>query len=141
MHNQLAVSMLVVASILLAPAQAFAEEGPGKSKSNGSEATAKTNKKGKVKITALESGRGLFDSHCASCHRGGGNSVKPSKPVKGSHVTSTLATFKSYLNQPVGTMPHYEHLIEDEKLLSNLYTYVKSLDDRGGEKTGKASGQ
>ncbi len=77
--------------------------------------------------TASSKGRRLFESHCASCHAGGGNLVVPKKPVIGSQVLVTGATFKSYLNQPVGTMPHYEDLIRDDGLLTELYTYVKSM--------------
>lgn len=84
--------------------------------------------KGSRSDKAVVRGGNLFATHCASCHAGGGNSITPGKPVQGSQVTSTLATFKSYLNEPVGNMPHYDHLIKDEKLLSDLYAYVKDLD-------------
>lgn len=73
-------------------------------------------------------GKQLFMSHCSKCHTGGQNNVKPSKPIVGSSVTATYATFKAYLNQPIGTMPHYEHLITDDEALQSLYGYVKSLD-------------
>jgi len=76
---------------------------------------------------SVDLGRGIYMSHCASCHEAGGNRVNSKKPVVGSQVLSTLATFKSYLNEPVGTMPHYEHVITDEKMLSQLYVYTKSL--------------
>lgn len=72
-------------------------------------------------------GRNLYQSHCASCHEDGGNLVVPSKPIIGSHVLATGATFKSYLDLPVGTMPHYEDLIKDDGLLNDLYVYVRSL--------------
>lgn len=73
-------------------------------------------------------GKKLFATHCAECHTGGGNIVKPGKPIKGSQVLAAEATFKAYLDKPIGDMPHYEHLITDPKLLHNLYSYVKTLD-------------
>ncbi|MCA9800377.1 MAG: c-type cytochrome [Cyanobacteria bacterium HKST-UBA02] len=72
-------------------------------------------------------GKKLFKTHCASCHQGGGNLVKPGKPIKGSNVLVTYATFKAYLNEPLGDMPHYEHLISNDDLLTPLYLYVKKL--------------
>lgn len=92
-------------------------------------------------------GKQLFMSHCSKCHSGGQNNVKPSKPIVGSSVTATYATFKAYLNKPIGTMPHYEHLITDDEALQSLYSYVKTLDaddsasppGKGGDKAKKSS--
>ncbi len=80
--------------------------------------------------TKIERGRRLFGTHCASCHADLENSVKPGKPIRSSQVLSTMATFKSYLDKPLGDMPHYEHVIADDKLLSDLYAYVKSEESK-----------
>jgi mono/diheme cytochrome c family protein len=69
----------------------------------------------------------VFEQHCASCHTGGGNNVKPSRPVAGSKQLATLAHFKNYLSAPPGHMPYYEHLVNDPETLQALYDYCKSL--------------
>lgn len=96
-------------------------------KANPEQKNNEPKKSKEIRKKSISKGSKLYAMHCASCHAAGGNSVAPRKPVKGSQVLSTLATFKSYLNEPIGDMPHYEHLITDEKLLGDLYAYVKSL--------------
>lgn len=101
--------------------------GPTDSKKKSRQVTVKTKSSNKD----LMRGRDLFSSNCASCHPAGGNKVSPSKPINGSWTLSTLSTFKAYLEKPVGTMPHYEHIITDAKSLKLLYEYVKTLDATG----------
>ncbi len=103
----------------------------GKSNSPSKSGKAEAAKPSSSKI---ERGRKVFGSHCASCHADLGNSVKPGKPIKGSQVLSTVATFKSYLNEPLGDMPHYEHVITDEKVLNALYAYVKDAEKQPSNK-------
>jgi len=124
MHRKLIVGLVVVAALMPIASTAQTSKKANASQKNDAPKTAKGTRKEK----AITRGRKLFATHCASCHAAGENSVTPSKPVKGSQVLSTMATFKSYLNEPVGNMPHYEHLITDEKLLGDLYSYVKDLD-------------
>ncbi|MDZ4837153.1 MAG: c-type cytochrome [Candidatus Melainabacteria bacterium] len=123
---------LVVAVIVPAASIAQTSKKAGVRPKNESAESSKTAKTPKDK--SVMRGRKLFGTHCASCHAAGGNSIMPGRPVKGSQVLSTLATFKSYLNEPVGNMPHYEHLIKDEKLLGDLYAYVKQLDQSDAPK-------
>ncbi|MBX9670417.1 MAG: cytochrome c [Candidatus Obscuribacterales bacterium] len=101
-------------------------------KSNSPNANAKA--QAAKPSSSIERGRKVFGSHCASCHADLGNSVKPNKPIKGSQVLSTVATFKSYLNEPLGDMPHYEHVITDEKVLNALYAYVKDAEKQPSNK-------
>lgn len=107
-----------------------------------------TKKEPKAKITrqkkkSIKKGSLIFRSHCAACHRLGLNQAKPSKPIVDSATLATFATFKANLNKPVGNMPHYEHLINDDKLLKNLYDYCKTLKNenaapaKGKSKSGK----
>lgn len=117
MRKDMIVSMAVIA-VIIVPTVSLAKT-PKKS----NEATPTSNKE-----KAIARGSKLFVNHCASCHAEGGNTITPVKPVRGSQVLSTMATFKSYLNQPIGDMPHYEDLITDQKLLSDLYAYTKDLD-------------
>lgn len=74
-------------------------------------------------------GERTFGSHCASCHANGGNVIKREKPLAGSKHLSNFITFKDYLSKPIGTMPHYENLIKNDKTLKKLYDYVKTLSD------------
>lgn len=119
---------LAVFTLVIVPIASIAQTSKKATSNKKSEAPKAD--KGSRKTKAIARGGKLYATHCASCHAGGGNSVTPSKPVQGSQVSSTLATFKSYLNEPIGNMPHYEHLIKDEKLLSDLYAYVKDLDKK-----------
>lgn len=73
------------------------------------------------------SGEQLFKQHCSSCHIGGSNSVKESKPVAGSKELITIIKFKNYLSSPPGHMPYYQNLVNDPKLLKALYSYCKTL--------------
>lgn len=68
-----------------------------------------------------------FTSHCSSCHVNGGNVVNPKKPVAESKYLSSYVSFKNYLKTPVGTMPHYENLIKNDKVLKDLFRYVQTL--------------
>jgi mono/diheme cytochrome c family protein len=60
-----------------------------------------------------EAGRALFESNCQACHPGGGNSVAPKYPVKGSKKLASLAQFETFLRAPTmsdggeGEMPAY----------------------------------
>lgn len=68
-----------------------------------------------------------FKQYCAQCHAAGGNNVNPSKPISGSQKLATLATFKAYLEAPLGHMPVYPHIIKDKVVLQALFKYCKSL--------------
>jgi mono/diheme cytochrome c family protein len=83
--------------------------------------TAKKNVQCKV------DGEQIFKQHCASCHAGGGNSVKPKHPVSGSKELATLATFKAYLSAPPGHMPYYQDVVGNRRILEALYNYCKNL--------------
>lgn len=110
---------------------------PDSSKSKVSK-TKKSKKRAK-KAPEWKKGKVIFDSHCASCHQGGQNTIKPSKKIIGSRTLATYATFKAYLNKPIGNMPHYEHLITNDKLLKAVYKYAKKLDDDAQKAKSKSS--
>ncbi len=89
--------------------------------------------KAKTKTEPTKSkGELTFDSHCSSCHISGGNAVNPQKPLVGSNYLSNYVTFKNYLKTPVGTMPHYENLISNDKVLKELFHYIKTLKKSEG---------
>lgn len=72
-------------------------------------------------------GEQIFKQHCASCHAGGGNNIKPKHPVAGSKQLATLATFKAYLSCPPGHMPYYQNVVGNDRILEALYKYCKHL--------------
>jgi len=72
-------------------------------------------------------GEKIFKGHCAECHAGGGNKLKPKIPLKGSKKLAAYAVFKAYLSEPMGHMPYYPHLVHDDSALKALYSYVKKL--------------
>jgi len=72
----------------------------------------------------IKKGRALYRTHCSSCHPGGTNTVTKSKPLVGSTYLKSYPTFKAYLDQPLGDMPHYDHLLKDEDLIGALYLYA-----------------
>jgi len=75
-------------------------------------------------------GEQIFQQHCATCHAGGGNSVKAKRPLAGSKQLASLATFKAYLSAPLGHMPYYHHVIDNPKILQALYKYCKTLKNQ-----------
>ncbi len=92
---------------------------------------SQTKTKAKAEATKNK-GELTFASHCSSCHINGGNVVNPQKPVAESKYLSSFVTFKNYLKAPMGTMPHYENLIKNDKVLKDLYHYVQTLKKSEG---------
>ena len=72
-------------------------------------------------------GEQIFQQHCAQCHAGGGNSVKPNRPLAGSKQLAALATFKAYLGHPPGHMPYYPDVVRDKPTIEALWKYCKRL--------------
>ena len=69
----------------------------------------------------------IFAQQCAQCHAGGGNLVKPKKPLAGSPKLSSLALFSQYLKKPAGHMPYYKDLDVNPAAMRALYEYCKKL--------------
>ncbi len=79
------------------------------------------------KKSSKPKGEMIFAQNCSECHVGGGNIVKPDKPLSQSQKLATVATFKAYLKSPVGHMPYYKHIVTDQASLKALYEYCKTL--------------
>lgn len=120
----IAIALTILTTVSVSDCYAESPNAKKKSRAEAAKGQAKT----KPTDKSLKRGSELFRSNCASCHPGGRNKISRSKPIIGSWTLSALSTFKSYLEQPVGTMPHYEHIITDEKNLELLYKYVKTLE-------------
>lgn len=136
----------IVAIVWLSPQSAFArppeKNNPATADSTKTKAQNKaplSNRVSKPDSSSFSVGKRLYQTHCASCHQDGGNAIVLNKPVIGSQVLATGATFKSYLNQPLGTMPHYEYLITDDELLNKLYAYVRVMNSSSADKQKKSA--
>ncbi len=77
------------------------------------------------KASKKPDGAVLFAQHCASCHQGGGNLVKPKKSIVGSKHLDNILSFKTYLQTPPGHMPYYQHIVNNKEQLNALYDYCK----------------
>jgi len=75
-------------------------------------------------------GAELFESHCASCHRGGENVVVPLLPLKGSKKLADFETFLSFVRDPrmpdgsVGAMPAFGQSSLSDEQARMLYRYL-----------------
>lgn len=78
------------------------------------------------------SGEELYKQYCSSCHVAGGNTAKPSKPIAGSKVIKSIATFQKYLEDPPGHMPYYKTIVSDKAVVKKLYDYCKTLKKTQG---------
>jgi len=123
LKNKWSVLSVLMLALICQTIDCFAK--PQKSDKPATQTKAKSEpKKSKGELT--------FESHCSSCHINGGNAVNPQKPLAGSKYLSNYVTFKNYLKEPVGTMPHYENLISNDKLLKDLFRYVQTLKKSEG---------
>ena len=72
----------------------------------------------------VSSGEELFMSYCAGCHGGGGNTLVPEKPVKGSPKIGSLAVFQEFLRHPSGNMPAFSAEQIPDAQVAELYQYI-----------------
>ncbi|MBX9694498.1 MAG: cytochrome c [Cyanobacteria bacterium] len=86
----------------------------------------------------MVSGGQIFSQYCASCHAGGGNRIKPNRPLAGSKELSALVRFKTYLSAPPGHMPYYQNIVNDKQTLQSLYKFCKSLKKPPKQAVGKS---
>lgn len=75
-------------------------------------------------------GAALFESHCASCHRGGGNVIVPLLPLKGSKKLADFETFLAFIRHPrmpdgsLGAMPAFGQSSLSDEQARQLYRYL-----------------
>jgi mono/diheme cytochrome c family protein len=50
--------------------------------------------------TDAAAGERLFESHCAACHPGGGNTMMPNYPLRGAPQLADFDTFVAFLRDP-----------------------------------------
>jgi mono/diheme cytochrome c family protein len=79
-----------------------------------------------------QSGADLFSAYCIGCHAGGGNSVIPDLPIRGSAQLGNFNTFKAYVRNPVlpngarGPMPGFSPGQISDKQMRDLYRYLRT---------------
>ena len=79
-----------------------------------------------------QSGADIFSAYCIGCHPGGGNSVIPNLPLRGSAQLSNFNTFRAFVRNPVmpnrarGPMPSFSPGQISDQQMRDLYRYVKT---------------
>jgi mono/diheme cytochrome c family protein len=81
---------------------------------------------------AVAEGKAIFADNCAGCHQGGGNSIEPGLPVKGSKRLASLDSFGRFLRAPAmpngqgGNMPPFDEGSLSAAQVKSLYAFVSS---------------
>jgi mono/diheme cytochrome c family protein len=81
---------------------------------------------------ALVPGRVIFEDDCQACHPGGGNSVYPKLPMKGSRRLASLESLESFIRAPtmpdskVGDMPAFGTDTLSAAQVKELYSYLSA---------------
>jgi len=70
-------------------------------------------------------GERAFRTLCSSCHPGGGNTLDPDEPVRGSHTLVDFKTFLSWIRNPDSPMPAFPESRISDQQSRELYEYVK----------------
>jgi mono/diheme cytochrome c family protein len=81
---------------------------------------------------ALKTGPDIFNANCVGCHAGGGNSVMPSMPLRGSAHLKSFTAFRDFVRNPRlpsgarGAMPVFSSGQISNQQMQQLYKFVKS---------------
>jgi mono/diheme cytochrome c family protein len=81
---------------------------------------------------ALKSGPDIFNAYCAGCHAGGGNSIVPNLPLKGSAQLNNFNAFRNFVRNPrmpngaTGPMPAFSAGQISNQQMRQLYQFLKS---------------
>ncbi|MGD9681448.1 MAG: cytochrome c [Candidatus Obscuribacterales bacterium] len=90
-------------------------------------------------------GKVVFEQHmCVECHKGGGNSVKPSRPVKGKAFKERYpldADLEKLIRSgvPNSSMPSFGKDVIDEQEMKDLLAYLRSLTPESNKKSTRKS--
>lgn len=98
----------------------------------------------------VEKGKEVFESlTCIDCHKGGGNQVKPTKPLKGESFAKKYKDDKKIeqvirKGVPQASMPGFGTDVISDVQMKDLIAYIRSLTPtslNGKEKGSKKSGK
>jgi mono/diheme cytochrome c family protein len=78
-----------------------------------------------------DAGELIFKKNCMGCHPGGGNVIKPDKPVKGALQLKTFAAFLVWIRNPVAPMPAYSSTTISDDQAKKLYDYILKQEKEG----------
>ncbi len=126
----LTVIILTIAAVLPGFAGGETAEGSGSSNANTSS-----------KEAALSRGKVVFETHlCVECHKDGGNSVRPSKPISGKKFLKKYpedSRIESVIRNgvPNASMPSFGPAVITEEEMKDLLCYIRSLTRPDPEKT------
>lgn len=87
-------------------------------------------------------GKIVFEQHmCVECHKGGGNSVRPSRPVKGKDFKKRYpqdADLEKVIRDgvPSSSMPSFGKDVIDEQEMKDLLAYLRSLTPEDDKRSG-----
>lgn len=87
-------------------------------------------------------GKIVFEQHmCVECHKGGGNSVRPSRPVKGKAFKKRYpqdAELEKLIRNgvPSSSMPSFGKDVIDEQEMKDLLAYLRSLTPEDDKRSG-----
>jgi uncharacterized membrane protein len=76
---------------------------------------------------ASVAGAGVFSANCVGCHRGGGNTVSPNRPLKGSALLDSREQFIAYVRMPRGGMPPFPESGISDADLGELWGYLGAM--------------
>jgi uncharacterized membrane protein len=85
----------------------------------------------------LKGGEKIFLSFCGGCHPGGGNVLKPGKPLAGGAQLGNFKSFLAFLRKPGAGMPAFPAVKIPEEQARELYEYLLHQVQRGDWKVQK----
>lgn len=82
-------------------------------------------------------GEKLFAVHCKGCHPGGGNVMRPDRPLVGSDALKSPETFVALIRRPPAPMPPFAPAAISDGDAKELYRYVTNVLAHPGAQGGK----
>jgi len=76
---------------------------------------------------AYSGGEKIFETHCVSCHPGGGNVMDPDKPLKTSHRLKDFESFVAFIRHPEEPMPTFSPAQVSDGDAKELYRYITKV--------------
>jgi mono/diheme cytochrome c family protein len=76
-------------------------------------------------------GEAIFKENCMACHPGGGNVVKPDKPMKGAPQLKQFGSFLTWIRNPVQPMPPFSPATISDDQAKKLYEYILKQEKEG----------
>jgi uncharacterized membrane protein len=88
-------------------------------------------------VKTYERGAQVFAANCHMCHAGGGNKLKPAKPLRGSPDLKDLKTFIAEIRHPKAPMPVFPEAQLSDQDAKELYDYIVNVVNHPAGEQGK----